>query len=324
MVKECNMRTILFVDPNMSERGTSSATFDYALHNETILGNRSVVATYENCSGLTLPRFRSHFDVRVATGPEGLQRIVEETGADSMYVLKYGFNDGVLVPNARNLVHVVFPSHDPHGDVYAYVSEAIARDYGMGSPFVPHMISLPDVEGDLRSELGLGDRFIFGWYGGFNFEIPFAQEAVAECARSRPDVAFLFMNMPQFCHEPNVLFLPKTLDAERRVRFIRTCDAMVHANSRGETFGISVGESSVMNRPVVVYGLRGGEWPQPGRSHLMELGDKALVYNDKRELLDILMGLGRSDIEGRDWRCYTQHTPKNVMEKFSQVFLGDK
>lgn len=315
------MTTVLFVDPNMTERGTSSATFDYAVHNETLLGNRSVVATYDSSPKTAIGRFSERLDVRVVSGPESLPALVDNVGAEHMYILKYGFNDGVLAPNARNLVHVVFPSYEPHGDVYAYVSESMAADHGKGSPWVPHMINLPDHEMDLRDELGLGDRFVFGWYGGLNFEIAFAQEAVAETARSRPDSAFVFMNMDRFCDEPNVIFLPMTTDQSRKVAFINTCDAMVHANSRGETFGLSVGEFSSRNKPVIVYDLSNTPWPAPGRSHLAELGDKALRYGNKRELLEVLGGIDRRNISGRDWRCYTQHTPERVMRKFSDVFL---
>lgn len=316
------MTTVLFLDPNMTERGTSSATFDYAVHNETILGNRSVVATYDSSPKTALRRFSERLEVRVVEGPESLPGLIEEVGAEHMYVLKYGFNDGLLVPNARNLVHVVFPSYEPHGDVYAYVSESLADEHGHGSPWVPHMINLPDHDLDLREELGLGDRFVFGWYGGLNFEIPFAQEAVAETARSRPQTAFVFMNMDRFCDEPNVLFLPMTTDQDRKVAFINTCDAMVHANSRGETFGLSVGEFSSRNKPVIVYDLKGTTWPAPGRSHLAELGGKAILYSDKDSLLAVLRDIDRNDIAGKDWRCYTAHTPRKVMQRFSEVFLG--
>jgi hypothetical protein len=316
------MKKILFIDANMTERGTSSATFDYATYNMSILGNESFVVTYSNSPKTTYAKFAARFDVRILEGPQNLPQLVDTLGVDCVYMLKYGFNDGVRVDNAKNLVHVVFPSYDPHGDVYAYVSEVLAQEYGHGSPWVPHMIDLPDCDGDLRSELGLGDKLVFGWYGGFNFEIPFAQQAVAECARTRGDVAFVFMNMPPFCDEPNVHFLPMSADPLFKARFINSCDAMVHANSRGETFGISVGEFSTKNKPVIAFSLKETHWPQPGRSYLRELGEKGIFYDDKSGLSTILMNACRSDFEGRDWRCYTQYTPEKVMSKFASVFLS--
>jgi len=42
------MKTILFYDPNLNERGTSIAVYDYAHYNETILGNKSIIATTQN------------------------------------------------------------------------------------------------------------------------------------------------------------------------------------------------------------------------------------------------------------------------------------
>ena len=42
------MKTVLFFDPNLNERGTSIATYDYANFNETILGNKSIIVSLKN------------------------------------------------------------------------------------------------------------------------------------------------------------------------------------------------------------------------------------------------------------------------------------
>lgn len=67
-------------------------------------------------------------------------------------------------------------------------------------------------------------------------------------ARARQDVVFLFMNTQELWTREdtpppsNILYLPMTLDEERKSAFIRTCDAMLHARRSGETFGLAIAE----------------------------------------------------------------------------------
>ena len=97
---------------------------------------------------------------------------------------------------------------------------------------------------DLRAELGIAaDATVFGRHGGLHtFNIAAAKQAVADVSARRPDIVFVFMNTVRFCCDaaPNVIHLPSSVDSERKSRFIRTCDAMLHARAEGETFGLSV------------------------------------------------------------------------------------
>ena len=42
-----------------------------------------------------------------------------------------------------------------------------------------------------------------------------------------------------------LFFLPPTTDVERKVKFINTSDAFLHARTQGESFGMAVGEFSI-------------------------------------------------------------------------------
>jgi len=317
------MKTILFLDQNMNERGTSSAIYDYAHYNETILGNRSIIATKTTAELITYDKFKNRFqDIFFIKDLEELNFLAKDKECDFFYNLKYGHNDGVLLNDIKNLVHVVFPSYDPHGDIYAYVSQWLAEEHGKESPFVPHMIDLPRTEENLRNALKIDNKFVFGWYGGRNFCIPFAREAVIDCARNREDVFFLFMNEQPFCEAENVLFLPRITDPIEKVKFINTCDVMLHANDRGETFGIAVGEFSSKNKPVVTYSLKNTKWEKPGKSHLNILGKKAILYDDYNSLMEILMYLKVENIKDKEWNCYQEFSPEKIMHTFKKVFLS--
>ena len=62
-------------------------------------------------------------------------------------------------------------------------------------------------------------------------------------ARSAPYATDPFLGRPH---------LPPTADVARLHAFIRSCDAMLHGRTGGETFGLACAEFSAFNRPVPV------------------------------------------------------------------------
>lgn len=306
------MKNILFFDPNLNERGTSIATYDYAHFNEELLGNKSTVVSLKQGSLQSLSKFNSRFETLLVDRIEDISQIP----CDYFYTLKYGFNDRNLHPEAKNLVHVVFPAFDPHGDTYAYVSKWLATTHGNNYPYVPHMVNLPQVEQDYRSFFKIAnDQLVVGWYGGDNFEIPFARQAVIDIAKIRKDVVFLFMNQTPFCNLSNVFFIDSTVNQEEKVAFINTCDVMIHARERGETFGLAIAEFSSKNKPVITY------LNSPERSHIELLGDKGLYYIDYNSLYSLLSLITKNEFENKDWNCYREFSPSSIMLKFNSVFL---
>lgn len=305
------MKTVLFYDPNLNERGTSVSVYDYARYNETILGNRSIIATTQNADLISYDKFNKRFKTIVSPTINEIYNIE----CDYFHVQKYGFNDGILHPNAKNLIHVVFPSYDPHGDVYAYISKWLTDTHGNESPFVPYMVDLPNVDYDYKNTFKIFDQFVVGYYGGNNFEIPFTHQAVINAATKRFDLLFLFMNQDAFCDLPNVKFIKGTTDMDEKVAFINTCDAMIHARERGETFGLAIAEFSSKNKPIITYS------ESSERNHLEILGNKAIKYNDYHSLYSILSTINHDKISGIEWNCYQNYTPEKVMEQFNKVFL---
>jgi hypothetical protein len=127
------------------------------------------------------------------------------------------------------------------------------------------------------------------------------------------------MNYPPFLSHERAIFLPGNPDPEFKTRFINSCDAMIHAQRLGESFGLACGEFSSRDKPVITFG---GSY---GRSHIEILGDKALLYNNKQELVLILLSLTKQFIGARNWDSYSeQFAPGPVMEKFKRVFLDPR
>ena len=83
----------------------------------------------------------------------------------------------------------------PHGDVFAGVSETLAKKFGK-TLFVPHMIGLEPskTKENLREKLGIPENAtVFGRHGGqdtFNLEI--ARNAIRRIVRDKPNIYFVF------------------------------------------------------------------------------------------------------------------------------------
>jgi hypothetical protein len=304
---------IAFHSNQLGIRGTEVSLYDYALGNRDILSNESIIISDAKADLSALDKFKAQFPVFLYNDFSEVKDIISKENVDAFYIQKAGFNDGKLVPNAKNLVHAVFKHNEPHGDVYAYISEWLSQEMSGGNlPFVPYMINIPNHDFNYRTQLGIENQLVIGWYGGDNFEIPFARQAVVDIAKKRKDITFLFMNSTPFTDEGNIYFIESTVDLDEKVAFINTCDAMIHARERGETFGLAIAEFSTKGKPIITYR------DSPERNHNIVLGDKGIYYSNYIELCNILDNF---IIPPWDCNCYQAFTPEKVMEQFNNTFL---
>jgi hypothetical protein len=312
---------LLFHSNQLCLRGTGVAMFDYALFNESILGNESFIV-YDSRSRFNDPRgiskFANAFPNRVFAyeNRSEINSICDRLNIDSCYMIKGGENDGLLT-NRKNLVHVVFQAHQPHGDVYAYVSEWLSNKMTGGrSPYVPHMVHLPKPTGTVRKQLGIpSDAVVFGRYGGMDqFDIPFVKEAVIEHASANPDCWFMFMNTIPFANHPRILFIEGTSDLQLKSNFIESCDAMIHGRSMGESFGLAICEFLHGNKPVLAW--NGGN----DQHHIDILRECGTLYSDKRTLMQMMGDVNRLREKQYD-NIVSKFSPSAVMNKFKMVFL---
>lgn len=300
--------------------GTEVAVYDYAYHNQTILNNESIIVSKLNPDqdvSEIVEKFKNHFNVIQYSDFSEVEKILDENQAEIFYVLKSGKNDGIISKGRKSVVHCVFgESYQPHGNVYAYISEWLSKQMNFGiHPWVPHMINLPDESDDLRNSLKIPkNAIVIGRYGSYQtFDIPFVHETIKDIIEKRRDLYFLFANTKPFYNHPRIIYLESLTDLSQKVKFINTCDAMLHARKRGETFGIAIGEFSIKNRPVITYGL------SPEKCHLDILKDKALIYYNSMDLKRILSTFEPSE---DNWDAYSEgYTAEKVMQKFKKVFL---
>lgn len=311
-------KTVAFHSNQLGLRGTEVALYDYAYYNETILNNRSIILSNRNADLSGLDKFTERFQVYLYNDFSEVESIVDEEGIDAVYYIKAGENDGKLVNNARNCVHVVFPSNDTHGDVYAYISQWLANYCGADvQNAVPHIVTLPEITDNLRSELRIPESAtVFGRYGGYDtFDIESVRDCVAEVAKLRTDYWFIFMNTPRFCTLPNVIFLDGTTDLMRKTMFINSCDAMIYGRKQGETFGLAIAEFLHQDKPVIAH-------PFGEQNHVAMMLDDGLWYRTPEELMGQLLNFKRTAPVGTYSNLVKRFAPKPVMIQFEHVFLS--
>ena len=313
---------IAFHTNEIGVRGTELSTFKFAHYNEKILKNESIYIAGVNGQfehPLAAQKFSNRFHVRRYNQWSDIDYILKEEKVDILYMQKGGEFDGKITQSVKTCIHAVFQNHEPHGDVYAYISEWLSLKMTQGTaPFVPYIVELPEVFDDLREDLDIPpESLVFGRTGGPDqFDIPFVHQVIARALEERDDIYFLFLHTDKFIDHPRVIFLEPTADEEYKTRIVNSCDAMIHARRMGESFGLAIAEFSLRNKPVIT--AYGGA----DQAHLHMLGSKAVYYNDPQSLFNIFLNLKKGQFEDRDWNAYSEYTPELVMKKFKEVFLS--
>ena len=311
---------IAFYSPHLCLRGTTVALYDYAYHNQSILNNESFVIYDEkdrrNDASVVRKFTNSFSSINALDNNCSLDAKLKRLGADAVYILKSGRNDERKASVCKNLIHCTGMENDPHGDVYAYVSKWLSQSCSGGThPYVPHIVDLPDENGDLRAELKIPDSaLVFGRTGGRDtWSLPFTTSVITETLNEKSNYYFIFQNTEPFIDHERVIFIESTADMIYKTKFINSCDAMIHARFEGESFGLACGEFSIRNKPVITWS------GSNERNHIEVLGEKGLLYSSAKELLSLLLNFERKSSE--NWNCYEDFSPAKVMKKFKQVFL---
>ena len=322
------MVKIVFWDNCLNERGTTTTLFNYAYYNKIILGNESIImyntSRPDNVNEV-IELFKKEFTVIGVHNFKLVDPILLKIKCNIFYITKAGENEGQISKVCKTVVHCVFHCNQPHGNVYAGISQFIKGDKRR-VPIVPYMINLPDHNKNMREELNIPEcAVVYGRYGGYDaFDIPYVQKIVYNVAKNNPEMYFIFMNTEQFCDFlPNIIHIEKTIDVNRKVEFINTCDAMLHARHIGESFGLAIAEFSTKNKPIITtpnFKLN----PNVDIAHIYFLKEKGIWYNEDNLysiLTTFLTKENREEISKKDWNAFKDYTPEKVINQFKRVFI---
>lgn len=316
---------------HFTERGTEIACYDYAHYNETILGNKSYIICFtpdaQKLHGFpdirySYAKFQTRFHIIEIRAIGDMCDVIQQYNLDAFYTITagwpndiYQFDNASIWGKCKTIKHCVFDTRIPDSDFPLTISNELNREFNTSLTVIPHIVSLPHTDEDLRQSLGIPrEAIVFGRYGGYDeFDLLVAMEAIAEYILVNPNAYFLFMNTRPFYYHDRIIYLEKNLDLLYKTKFINTCDAMIHARCRGETFGLSIGEFSVRNRPIITC-KTGVEL-----EHIRILGDCALLYESKEDLLRIFSNILQIKSGRENWRAYGIFTPEYVMGLFKTL-----
>jgi beta-1,4-mannosyl-glycoprotein beta-1,4-N-acetylglucosaminyltransferase len=315
-------KNVAFWDNQLCERGTTVAMYDYAYYNQTILGNKSYIfydKNNPNNKKEIIEKFKKHFIVHETDDFKEVDEYLVKNNISHIYIIKSGELDSRLSKVAKNCVHCVFTCSQPHGEVYSSIAPWVQGNHNK-YPVVPHMVNLPKNNNNMREKLNIPkNAIVFGGYGGKeNFNIKFVQNVVCNIVQNNDNIYFLFANFHKFCQDlPNIIFLPMITNLHEKVEFINTCDAMLWAQKMGEVMSMSMGEFSTLNKPIICKDIGFN------RGHVHILKEKAIWYNNEKDLTDILLNFNPEIESKKDWNAYKDYTPEKVMKIFNDIFLKD-
>ena len=315
---------VAFYTPHMCLRGTTVALFDYAKYNELLLGNESWIITDEQHDyhdDSVFAKFENQFPNRVVRvkNERTIDPAIVENNIDAIYIIKPGRKSQRMASACKTLIHAIGPTHpsEKHGTVWAYASKWLNEYSAQGKELmVPYMIEPPiDTVNNLRTELGIpSNATVFGRTGGKEtFDIPWVNNVILGALENNENLFFVFQNTDLQISHSRIKTVLSTADFSYKEKFINTCDAMLHARSYGESFGVACGEFGVRGKPVFTFaGSR-------ERNHIDVIGSKGFLYNSPHELYDMIMRFNKDS--GLDYFTYLDYTPKKVMKIFDDVYL---
>lgn len=325
---------VVFFVRHFTERGTEVAIYDYAHYNETVLKNKSYIVCFTPDAQMrygfpteraSFDKFNQRFEILFMNNMSEISDVIHKYKIDFFYTLTHGgpdiyqFDNKQMWGSCKTIKHCVFNTLCPEADYYITIGHHLNEKYDSIFKVIPHIVSLPDEDSDLKNDLNIPkDAIVLGRYGGYNeFNIEITHRAIVDFLnRDEPNVYFLFMNTRPFYQHPRIIYLDKNTDMLYKTKFINACDAMIHARMEGETFGLSIAEFSIKNKPIITF-------PGLDVEHIKILGEKAIQYNSINELIDIFTNIRTIITSRNDWNAYSDYSPEKVMELFD-VFIFSK
>ena len=272
---------VLLHDNQICERGTTTSLLDYG----RVLQQRGhdIAVSYWSGSSANVPavieRVGREFPLLAHPEPDYLPASLGDF--DAAYLIKAGLQDGILLPEAHNLVHAVFQEYDPHGSRYVYISEWLARavrervdqkgneelrEFGaqavklgcanaLAFEHLDLIVDIPEPQSGIRQQLGIPEEaFTILRFGGYDtFDIGWAQQTVVRLLDENPHWYFVGLNTAPFTDHKRALFLPLVPDNVEKASIIAASDVFLTARGQGEAFGVAIAEALQIGIPVLAW-----------------------------------------------------------------------
>lgn len=247
------------------------------------------------------------------------------------------------IAKTKHITHVVFRNYDLHGDAYLYVSDWLFKSArprlllkklstklfprtAVRAPKMidafPHFVDTSGLLGTgvrLRKSLGIpAEAKVLGRIGGFSeFSDPAAKQAVNRILDSSDENYAIFVNTKEYFSHPRAFFLP-ALSRQDVAEFYGACDVLLNGRRMGESFGYSIVEPLLLDKPVIApHWIRN---PIMDKHHINVLKGTGLLYVSANHLVEIFKRLSTSTIPAGSYaKLASQFTPEQAAAKLKNV-----
>jgi hypothetical protein len=343
---------------SFSERGDSVTLISLAHLIKNRLGHDAVIClpdTGENVSDKRIDEAKSQgIEVVRFSKKSDLDNFAVEQNITHTYVFSGGTRSSLpyfdpankesfRIAKTKHITHVVFRNYDLHGDAYLYVSDWLfksarprlllkrlstklfpgtaARTPKMIDAF-PHFVDASGLLGTgvrLRKSLGIpAEAKVLGRIGGFSeFSDPAAKQAVKRILDLSEGNYAIFVNTKEYFSHPRAFFLP-ALSRQDVAEFYGACDVLLNGRRMGESFGYSIVEPLLLDKPVIApHWIRN---PIMDRHHISVLKGSGLLYVSANHLVDIFKRLNAStNAAGSYAKLASEFTPEQGAAKLKNV-----
>jgi hypothetical protein len=311
-------KKVAFLHDVISMRGSCVAIVDYAHYMKTRwLIDVVYITKPDNYTQDAYDWIAKTFTILTYNTRDDMETILQQQQCDLLYVLKYGLNDNIYSVKVKTIIHCVFDMSEAHGDLYVGVSKTLAEKFNKQC-FIPHMVSLQKNTADnFRQEYNIPhDALVFGRHGGtdtlnLDWFFPFVYDFI----KQHPNIYFIFMTWPIQPDIPpinNIIHIPCTSEQSIKQKFISTCDAMIVPETLGHTFGLSIAEFSLYEKPIIYY-KSPIVWNTAHIEQLEQNGN-TLCFQHPDELKNLLTTFKTH----KSPNAYKEFSPDSVMKIFKQ------
>ena len=302
-------------------RGVCNSVYLFAKNNERILKNKSIIFYWGGSSdnkAEVIKRFKKKFKLIKVKNFNELEKINKKLKLDYCYFQRTGFKD-YLLNNTKNIIHAVFPEKtNYHGHRYVFISQWLSKVCSNNKyPYLPLPVKLLQNNQNLRNKLKIPKNAkVFGYHGGAtSFDLKFVKDSIKKITKENSNIYFLFMNVDKFFSHKNVIFIKGSFNQSIKVKFINSCDAMLHARSLGESFGISCVEFAIKNKPIFTYGFC------KHRAHFEICKKNIVSYYSFNDLVKKILNFDKKK-KYKSFNLKERVSEENTIKLFKKIFLN--
>jgi len=162
---------------------------------------------------------------------------------------------------------------------------------------IPNPIIRPLTTLNLREELKINNKFVYGRIGRVDDEIYSNISLQAYKKIESTDTCFLYVGKNEKAVSDakkleikNIIFLNPTSDEIKVSKIYNTFDVLCHSTPLGETFGNTIAEAMINGKPVVSH-IGNGTWPQAQKELLGEKKELFITHDIINSYTNLMLKL---------------------------------